>query len=503
MSSLVQSSGRRCISCSASSAENRWLVQQANPRLAQSIQNDLRGSRLNGQPLDGEHVMRAADKLKVPPDQSAALLRVAALREAYDATAGTFRSYPSDALRNAVNQSRQAFETAASDYMTRWPGTQSQAVRDNEPAPLQISSASRPGVRIRYPAEAQAFLSDPNVGLVLDRWLDETDHGRGTLRQVIAADFSRTDGTPPAFPGLLELMNENPALVRVPMLQNPMIIKSFLERPRSVELLAEALDGVTLPNPTTAQNSNRLIARAPEQRQLSQSVAQEVASLRRDYRDIDNQPGFDLNRRNDRAYVESYVRDLIRTQFAIDQPRLDLLMNDIAANIRQDGGQVEVESRTAPKQFERAMQKVDKYNGDASDLSDLAAGRLVFEDIDSLYAALDRLQADERVLIVDYEDRFVRRQDSGYADITMKLRFADTGRVVEMRLELKPLTSIAKYEHAIYELTRQIKQKEKLGGQLTNDERVLINELHMQTRQLYNLALEEAGVEFEYRGFQR
>lgn len=225
--------------------------------------------------------------------------------------------------------------------------------------------------------------------------------------------------------------------------------------------------------------------------------------MRRDDRDIDNQPGFDLNRRNDRAYVESYVRDLIRTQFAIDQPRLDLLMNHIAANIRQDGGQVEVESRTAAKQFERAMQKVDKYNGDASDLSDLAAGRLVFEDIDGLYAALDRLQADERVLIVDYEDRFVRRQDSGYADITMKLRFADTGRVVEMGLGLKPLTSIAKYEHAIYELTRQIKLKEKLGGQLTNDERVLINELHMQTRQLYNPALEEAGVEFEYRGFQR
>ncbi|GGL90066.1 toxin glutamine deamidase domain-containing protein [Micromonospora yangpuensis] len=198
------------------------------------------------------------------------------------------------------------------------------------------------------------------------------------------------------------------------------------------------------------------------------------------------QLGFDLRRRADPEYRRQYLDELY-VEASLAQQEVNAIAERLAAHARFDA---RAEGRPRPKDRQRAEDKVAKYDGDASQLTDLAAGKVSFSSLMDLYATLALLKVDVGVEIVAFDDRFRNPQSSGYRDIQMMIR-TSRGHVAEFRLHLLALDEVASWEHALYKVRRDlIAIAKEQGRTLSQVERAVWNAVLAQEQQFFWRALQ-------------
>lgn len=173
--------------------------------------------------------------------------------------------------------------------------------------------------------------------------------------------------------------------------------------------------------------------------------------------------------------------DQIYREAAAADVELKQLTEEIAA---QTGGEAGFRPGGL-KGRDRAQQKIDSdYEGDASQLVDVAGAKLVFDTVDDLYKALDLIR--DRGLIIRFKDRFVKPQRSGYRDILMNVELSN-GHVAELRLHLRSIDDAAKHEHLLYQERRTIEaEAETENRPLTPEEAARIETLLEQGSAVYD-----------------
>jgi hypothetical protein len=166
-------------------------------------------------------------------------------------------------------------------------------------------------------------------------------------------------------------------------------------------------------------------------------------------------------------------------------------LDTLGERVAQGPGEGRYEKRPGEKDFTRIMQKVREKQGDASQLYDLAAGRVVYPTMEKLSAGLAHAAEALRgtgATIVRVKERFSEPMSSGYRDVLMNIRTRE-GLVTELRFELEPLLRISESEHLPYEIKRgldDLASREKRS--LTPDERRLKNALDEITKPTYDAA---------------
>ncbi len=144
--------------------------------------------------------------------------------------------------------------------------------------------------------------------------------------------------------------------------------------------------------------------------------------------------------------------------------------------------------RTELKDVKRVLEKMAvEYSGVASHLTDLTAGRIVYEDLESLYRALGDIHTNDQLIF--FKDRFLMPQKSGYQDILMNVELPN-GHIGELRLEVGPMNKAAEIEHQLYEIRRSLREP------LSVDDALLAVELEQQGRRLYEEAWRQVIANF-------
>ncbi|MFG1849560.1 nucleotidyltransferase family protein [Micromonospora carbonacea] len=155
------------------------------------------------------------------------------------------------------------------------------------------------------------------------------------------------------------------------------------------------------------------------------------------------QPGFDIARKNDRGYRSAFLDELY-VQSVGAQEEVSDLAEKLAGSARSGA---RTEPRSQPKDRRRAEDKVIKYRGNVALLTDLAAAKVPFRSVSDVYTALDAIGGNSAFDVVEFDDRFVNPQASGYRDLQLMLR-TSSGHVAEFRLQLAALDEVASWEHA-------------------------------------------------------
>lgn len=141
------------------------------------------------------------------------------------------------------------------------------------------------------------------------------------------------------------------------------------------------------------------------------------------------------------------------------------------------------------KSYPRAAEKVaHKFNGDASQITDLARATLVSDSIHDLMHAYHALN--EQAQVVKQKNRFAEPKASGYRDLNLLVRLPETGMIAEVQLHLKDIADIKSGpEHKVYEQVQQIEAKAKnQQRELTEFETVQIAKLRQESHKLYHRA---------------
>ncbi|MGC4867545.1 toxin glutamine deamidase domain-containing protein [Micromonospora sp. DT53] len=304
---------------------------------------------------------------------------------------------------------------------------------------------------------------------------------------------------PPNEPDLAEhlvrQLVQRPDLARM-ILSTPELAKSLTARPltlyhlashqQAIDVLAEVLDDVAQQEAMRRQDSDRPPVPRPEPTPLTSEQLRISASIQVRRGPV-TQAGFDEVRRDDAVYRKRYLDDLYS---AAMEAQADL--NQLAVSLAHVGGLRVGEPgwRPQPKDRRRAEDKVNKHQGDASKLLDLAAAKVEFRNLDDLYAALGRIRDHPEVMIVSCQDRFVSPEDSGYRDVQLVLR-ARNGHLAEFRLHLAALDEIAVWEHALYEVRRDVDALARIEGRaLTRREGAIADGILRREQQLFWQALQ-------------
>ncbi|MEU7573752.1 toxin glutamine deamidase domain-containing protein [Micromonospora sp. NPDC049240] len=282
---------------------------------------------------------------------------------------------------------------------------------------------------------------------------------------------------------LVRQLAERPDLVRM-ILATPELANSLTARPvtlhhlashqQAIDVLGDVVQEIEsngpdalvilgdrdpVPTPLTA-----------EQRRLTRAVASR--------RQLAQQAGFEQDRKNDPIYLNDYV-DRLYAGAAVAQ----LELNDIASTIAGETGTPGW--RSEPKSRKRVRDKLVEYTNNAARLKDLAGAKVEFATLGEIYGALATLADRPDVLIMDIKDRFVSPQSSGYRDILLNLNLSN-GHVGELRLHLAALEDVAKWEHALYEVRRDLEALAELDHRpLTKTETAVRDGLLRRAQSIY------------------
>ncbi|MFE3756919.1 hypothetical protein ACFXO9_21670 [Nocardia tengchongensis] len=337
------------------------------------------------------------------------------------------------------------------------------AVQDPRPRKGKSPSSSEPGGERDGPAAApppespeagghsapdvESYLEQPRVSAALDR-ADELGvttsiNGVDTPVSTVIRDLL------PQHPELAELLRSNEHLEHS-LLARPKTLASLLTHPDGLPVLRDAVEAVAergpeavLAEPVHIEPTPLTPAERAMSHEIRDAVSDVPASSRR-------QPEFDYSRIED----PEYQREFLRKQYDIwraSQDALNDVVRDIARETEGTPGW-----RAAPKDETRAWDKIKGYDGDVSRLTDLVGAKIVFDHVSDAYRALEMIENDPRVRIVEFEDRFDRPTPSGYRDLQMKVQL-ENGHVAELRLHLSHIDAVASYEHALYEVQRDFK----------------------------------------------
>ncbi|MCH1929330.1 RelA/SpoT domain-containing protein [Shewanella sp. A25] len=141
------------------------------------------------------------------------------------------------------------------------------------------------------------------------------------------------------------------------------------------------------------------------------------------------------------------------------------------------------------KSYQRAADKIaHKFNGDASQLTDIARATLVCGSINELMQAYHALS--EQAQVVKQKNRFAEPKASGYRDLNLLVRLPNTGMIAEVQLHLKDIAEIKSGpEHEVYEQIQRIEAKAKQQQRgLSEFETVQIAKLRQASHKLYHKA---------------
>jgi hypothetical protein len=328
--------------------------------------------------------------------------------------------------------------------------------RDADPATLRRLA---PGLDERGVEDLGRFLGDDRVRDALRRsWEVPAQSGGGTLAGALLRGLIDA-------PDLVRVMRDSDILMHS-LTQRPDTIESLLRHPRAIDVLADVAaevrergvdavlaDGVPPPAPTPLTGWQQALSRS-----IGPRAGRETT-----------QPGFVRRRRRDPAYVEGYLHDLYHKASAAQRQLTELV--DAVAD--RTGGQASY--RTRPKRWQRALDKLAALGGDASRLTDLAAGTIQYETLTELYRGLSEIHRHPGARIVFYHDRFLHPLDNGYRDIQLKLRMPG-GHVVELQLHLRRIREVADWEHALFEVRRDLGALAGPGG-MSGEARAIANGL--------------------------
>ncbi|MGC5661474.1 toxin glutamine deamidase domain-containing protein [Micromonospora sp. WMMD723] len=290
-------------------------------------------------------------------------------------------------------------------------------------------------------ADAARLLGDPRVVRMLDEtWRDSSDGQRralaGTLLRQLACQ-----------PDLARMILAMPELA-TSLTARPLTLHHLASHPAAIDALGSVLDEMT------TQGVERIPTEQPpvplptplsaEQLRVSERAATPGENVR--------QPGFDSRRVADPDYRSAYLDSLYAAAVVAQEE-----LNGLAIDLAHEGDTVVGSAgwRRHPKDRQRAEDKVRKYRGDVSLLRDLAGAKIEFRSLSDLYRALDRLCDRPGIRIVRCEDRFVLPQESGYRDVQLVLEMSN-GHLAEFRLHLAALDEVAVWEHALYEVRRDL-----------------------------------------------
>ncbi|MCT2276609.1 toxin glutamine deamidase domain-containing protein [Micromonospora chalcea] len=323
-----------------------------------------------------------------------------------------------------------------------------------------------PGLDDAAAADLSRLFADPRVQRMLDQSWEAPPRREELLAETLVRQLA-----------------ERPDLVRM-ILATPELANSLTARPLTLHHLAshqQAIDVLgEVMNDIVVRGAEAVIAPEPlkphptpiseEQRELGERVA------RRGQRRL--QLGFDRARRDDEVYRLAYV-DRLYADAAVAQQELNTLAVVLAADQGRPGW------RKEPKNRDRVLDKLVEYENDASKLKDLAGAKVQFDTLDAVYQALGRLAADPEVVILHVKDRFLDPQDSGYRDILLNLRMSN-GHMAELRLQLAAIEGVAEWEHALYEVRRDLEAiSESEGRSLTHTERAILDGLLRRAQGTY------------------
>ncbi|MBA9001813.1 WXG100-like domain-containing protein [Thermomonospora cellulosilytica] len=380
------------------------------------------------------------------------------------------------------------------------PGTAAARGPDQSAAP-----EPEPGPQERRASDElmQRIADDPRVQRMLDTAGEPlASQLRNELRDTLPArpDLARViegNGPPPLSP--VE------SALRESLLSRPKTLHSLLSHPEAIPVLERAVAEVDRLGADAILNGDGPVAQptplTDEQRAASQALADSIAAGRRPGEDpsprvAPDQPGFDPSQVADRTdrddpYINRYLDGLYQGMRE-SVPVLRDLVNDPA--IREAGGDPHL--RPGEKDRVRALDKIiGDYQGNASRLNDLLGAKIQFSSVDGLYRALGdirQIAARHGVEIVSVKDRMQNPQASGYRDVQMTVRMPG-GHIGELRLHLTQIDRVASYEHALYEVRRDLPMAAADQNRpLTPEEEALDRAINQQVITRFADALTEA-----------
>ncbi|MFD6712647.1 toxin glutamine deamidase domain-containing protein [Micromonospora chalcea] len=321
-------------------------------------------------------------------------------------------------------------------------------------------------------ADLSRLLADPRIQRMLDQSWEAPPRREELLAETLVRQLAER-------PDLVRMILATPELANS-LTARPLTLHHLASHQQAIDVLgdvladverngpeAQALEGDPNPSPTPL---------TPEQLRLTRNLASQ--------RQPTGQDGFDPSRKRDQAYVAAYL-DGLTAEAAVAQGELNATATVLAGEKGKPGW------RTEPKRHDRIMDKLVEYGNDASRLKDLAAAKVEFSTLNDIYDALADLVEDPEVMILDVKDRFVAPNGSGHSDILLNLRLSN-GHVGELRLQLKALEAVAEWEHALYEVRRDIDALAELDGRsLTTMETAVRDGLLRRTQAIYWNAVQQ------------
>ncbi|WP_446218484.1 toxin glutamine deamidase domain-containing protein [Micromonospora sp. IBHARD004] len=296
-----------------------------------------------------------------------------------------------------------------------------------------------PGLNDAAARDVTRLFGDPQFQQMLDQTWEAPPRGEPMLAEALVREVTQR-------PDLVRMILTTPELANS-LTARPMTLHHLASHQQAIDVLGDVLDEI-------AERGADAVAAGPLPSALPTPLteAQREAS---NYFDLGQsrafQPGFDGERCDDATYRQQYL-DQLYLDAAVAQGEVNELGRRL---VEASQGGAEFRPRPRPKDRQRAEDKVAKYDGDASRLKDLAAGRVSYRRLDDLYEGLMLLKDESELEIAQFEDRFLHPQASGYRDVQLMVR-TSAGHIAEFRLQLTALDDVARWEHALFEVRRDL-----------------------------------------------
>ncbi|MGN9764490.1 toxin glutamine deamidase domain-containing protein [Micromonospora sp. SD12] len=314
------------------------------------------------------------------------------------------------------------------------------------------------------------LFADPRV----QRMLDETWRQPPKDEPMLAENLVRQLGQRP---DLARMVLAAPELA-TSLTARPVTLHHLASQQQAVNVLGSVLDHIEKSGPEAVPT----VEVRPPEGSLSDELKVLSDSVSPRKRKV-HQPGFDPSWKEDENYRLDYLSNLYR-EASVAQ----LELNELA--VRMAGGRGLASWREKPKDHQRVLDKIREYGNDVSSLKDLAGARIQFDSLSDLYQALSRIGQDPDVEVVAKKDRFLGPQLSGYRDVLLSLRMSND-HIAELRLQLLALDEVAEWEHALYEVRRDLDaMAESQGRPLTTRELAIRDGLALKEQEAFRLALE-------------